>query len=139
MSNEILFIRFGISFSDENQEFNGKSNDSKIQYFHFVKDQKTLDILNEKKAEVDKLDLDVKARILIVSSWKNGCDLIGDILAQHPGTFYHYEPLAWRGIKRFVNDVQDELATNILSSQFKCKFGASIGKSKIHFLNVNLF
>ena len=103
------------------------NNSLEMSVFENIKDQKTIDILQSKKQEVGKLDLSISAKILIVSSWKNGCDLIGEIFAQHSGTFYHYEPLAWKGIKRFVDEFQGEGATNQLSSQLKCNFGPSLG------------
>ena len=61
-----------------------------------------------------------------MSSWKSGASIIGDILIQHPKSFYHYEPLAWHGIKKFVTD-DDEQISNILKSLFKCQYGPSLG------------
>ena len=103
-----------------------KINDDSL--FGNIQDKKTVEILQTKKEEMDKLSINYSTKVLIVSSWKNGCDLIGEIFSQQPGTFYHFEPLAWKGIKRFVNEFQDEIATNLLSSQLKCNFGPSIGK-----------
>ncbi|XP_046418496.1 carbohydrate sulfotransferase 5-like isoform X1 [Neodiprion fabricii] len=33
-------------------------------------------------------------RSVIVSTWRSGSTFLGDILAAHPGLFYHYEPLS---------------------------------------------
>lgn len=87
------------------------------------------------KAETKNKDLDINStcKILIVSTWKSGCDLVGDILSQHPKSFYHYEPLAWYGIKRFKSE-SDEEAVHILRSLLLCNYGPSIDHYRQDFI-----
>ena len=128
----LIPARIAINSNDAKPDDKGLSNQL-IQLasdkFKNIKDEKALKIIVAQKNELEEKRLTVSAKALIVSNWKNGCDLIGDILSQHPGTFYHYEPLAFHGVKRFVDEYQDELATNILRSLLKCNYGPSLGKT----------
>ena len=82
------------------------------------------------KEETENINSSVK--VMIMSTWKSGSDLIGNIVSQHPATFYHYEPFSWHGIKRFTNEFDEEPAI-ILKSLLSCDHGPSLGKIKISF------
>ena len=98
--------------------------------FPNVKDEKTMKVLSAKIEELKNIQVHINQtkRILLMSSWKSGCDLIGDIFSHHPKSYYHYEPLAWHGIKRFVTD-DDEEASIVIKSLLKCQYGPSLGTS----------
>ena len=96
--------------------------------FSNVKDEKTMKVLSAKIEELKNVQVDVNktSKILLMSSWKSGSDLVGDILSHHPKSFYHYEPLSWHGIKRYVTDDNDE-AGMVVKSLLNCQYGPSLG------------
>jgi hypothetical protein len=104
------------------------TNEGDELFYGNVKDEKTLKIIVQKKNEIDALNINLSAKALLVSNWKYGCDMIGEILSQHPATFYHYEPLAWKGVKRFNQGFDNDVASNQLKTLFKCNYGTHIGR-----------
>ena len=96
--------------------------------FSNVKDEKTMKVLSAKIEELKNVQVDFNktSKILLMSSWKSGSDLVGDILSHHPKSFYHYEPLSWHGIKRYVTDDNDE-AGMVVKSLLNCQYGPSLG------------
>lgn len=100
--------------------------------FSDIKDTKTLKVLSDKIKELEAFNnINKTLKVLFVSTWKSGGDLIGDVISQHPKSFYHYEPLAWHGIKRFTSET-DESAQFVLESLFKCHYGTSLGKFLVY-------
>ncbi len=95
--------------------------------FNHIKDEKTLKVLAATAKELELTrTVNKTAKVLLLSTWKNGGDFIGDILSRHPHSFYHYEPLAFNGIKRFSTD-PDEEALRVVRSLLKCQHGPSLG------------
>ena len=96
--------------------------------FSNVKDEKTMKVLSAKIEELKNVQVDFNktSKILLMSSWKSGSDLVGDILSHHPKSFYHYEPLSWHGTKRFVTDDNDEAGV-VVKSLLNCQYGPSLG------------
>ena len=39
-------------------------------------------------------------RVLVSSTWRSGSTLLGEVLAAHPGAYYHYEPLMPYGLQQ---------------------------------------
>lgn len=39
-------------------------------------------------------------RVLVSSTWRSGSTLLGEVLAAHPGVYYHYEPLMPYGLQQ---------------------------------------
>ena len=39
-------------------------------------------------------------RVVVSSTWRSGSTLLGEVLAAHPGAYYHYEPLMPYGLQQ---------------------------------------
>ena len=63
----------------------------------------------------------------VVTTWRSGSTFLGDILASHPATFYHYEPLIHLGITQVRSGKLAETALKALKSQLNCSYNA-LGK-----------
>jgi hypothetical protein len=60
-------------------------------------------------------------QLMIVTTWRSGSTLMGEILANHPTVFYHYEPLKFVGRHRFRGGRQGQLAVQLLRGLLSCK------------------
>ena len=94
--------------------------------FSNVKDEKTMKVLSAKIEELKNVQVDFNktSKILLMSSWKSGSDLVGDILSHHPKSFYHYEPLLPYGVRRFrnMNSTQTQNVVKELHNLFSCNY-----------------
>ena len=62
-------------------------------------------------------------RIIIITSWRSGSTLMGELLNSMPGSFYSYEPLTLFGINRIYNDSQlVPKAVNVIKNILKCNY-----------------
>ena len=62
-------------------------------------------------------------RTLIVTSWRSGSTLMGELLNSIPDSFYSYEPLALFEINRIYNDSNlVSTAVNVIKSILKCNY-----------------
>ena len=59
--------------------------------------------------------------VLIVTSWRSGSTFLGEMLAQHPTIFYHYEPLWYEGDRQIRNKSNAAAAVDHLRNLFHCK------------------
>ena len=80
----------------------------------------------EYKAPLDDKEKTARKNLIIVSHGRSGSTLTGDIFNHHPSVFYMYEPLQTPKrvqAKEKINDSgYNSLATEFLSSLFRCKF-----------------
>lgn len=59
--------------------------------------------------------------ILIVTRGRSGSSFLGSLIAQHPGTFYSFEPLNLDSIKKIANyEIKTMEQSNLLKQVFKC-------------------
>ena len=59
--------------------------------------------------------------ILIVTRGRSGSSFLGSLIAQHPGTFYSFEPLNWSRIKEIKNyEIKTMEQNNLLRQVFNC-------------------
>ena len=64
-------------------------------------------------------------RAMIVTSWRSGSTLVGELLNSVPGSYYSYEPLSFAGINRIYNNSQKDLiqsSLNVIEGIFKCNY-----------------
>ena len=62
-------------------------------------------------------------RTFIVTSWRSGSTLMGELLNSIPDSFYSYEPLSLLGIDRIYNDSSlVSIAVNVIKSILKCNY-----------------
>ena len=59
---------------------------------------------------------------LLLSSWRSGSSLVGQILTSHPVTFYHYEPLHMYGLVKLSSGSRATEAVDLISSLLKCNY-----------------
>ncbi len=60
-------------------------------------------------------------RLMLVTSWRSGSTFLGQILADHPGVFNHYEPLMHFGLEQVRSGEKAVEAVSHLRDLFKCK------------------
>jgi carbohydrate 6-sulfotransferase 6 len=60
-------------------------------------------------------------QLLIVTSWRSGSTFLGEILANHPAIFQHYEPLTYFGAKQIRGGKEGIDAVGHLKSLLHCK------------------
>ena len=64
-------------------------------------------------------------RAMVVTSWRSGSTLTGELLNSLPGSFYSYEPLSLFGINRIYNDSKHvQSAMNVIKGIFECDYTA---------------
>ena len=61
-------------------------------------------------------------RAMLTTSWRSGSTFIGDIIKAHPGTFYHYEPLAYNGTVQYRSGRQAQYAIYNLKNLMHCNY-----------------
>jgi len=61
-------------------------------------------------------------RLMLVTSWRSGSTFLGQILADHPGVFNHYEPLMHFGLEQVRSGEKAVEAVSHLRDLFKCKY-----------------
>lgn len=62
-------------------------------------------------------------KVMIVTSWRSGSTLMGELLHSYPGSFYTYEPLTFAGIDRvFHQDSKENSTKIIMKSLLNCHF-----------------
>ena len=76
---------------------------------------------------------------MIVTSWRSGSTLTGELLNSVPGSYYSYEPLSFVGINRIYNSSQKDLiqsSLNVIKGIFKCNY--SMVERECKFLELNV-
>ena len=70
-----------------------------------------------------------------VTTWRSGSTFLGEILASHPDTFYHFEPLAFNDRSGERLQVRSgtlaEQSISTLRSLLRCNY-SSLGKTEKH-------
>ena len=70
-----------------------------------------------------------------VTTWRSGSTFLGEILASHPDTFYHFEPLAFNDRSGQRLQVRSgtlaEQSISTLRSLLRCNY-SSLGKTGKH-------
>ena len=62
-------------------------------------------------------------RAMVVTSWRSGSTLTGELLNSLPGSFYSYEPLSLFGIDRIYNGSKHvQSAINVIKGIFECDY-----------------
>ncbi|XP_068236864.1 uncharacterized protein [Palaemon carinicauda] len=94
--------------------------------------EKTLDLVRETAESDRKLlknkDLrlwvpgDLPLRVLLVTTWRSGSTFLGQVLANHPAVYHHYEPLSAKGIRqiRFGRDAHQ--AQDLINRLLNCRY-----------------
>ncbi|XP_042240730.1 carbohydrate sulfotransferase 3-like isoform X2 [Homarus americanus] len=94
--------------------------------------EKTLDLVR-KKVEADRKMLTSKSlrlwsqgetplRVLLVTTWRSGSTFLGQVLANHPGVFHHYEPFSPRGVRQVRSGRDAFQAQQLLHRLLDCQF-----------------
>jgi len=76
-------------------------------------------------------------KTLLVTSWRSGSTLIGELLNSHPGSFYNYEPLTFAGIRR-IHETETELVLstqNVINGIFTCNFSSVFNEYSRYHIN----
>ncbi len=63
-------------------------------------------------------------RNLIFTTWRSGSSFVGEAVASHPLTFYHYEPLMYKGIVQIGPESEKDAsnAINTVKALLNCDF-----------------
>lgn len=61
---------------------------------------------------------------MLVTTWRSGSTFLGHLLASQPGTFYHYEPLAFLSIVQVREGDLAVEAVNTLRSLMRCNYSS---------------
>nr|XP_045586682.1 carbohydrate sulfotransferase 1-like [Procambarus clarkii] len=94
--------------------------------------EKTLDLVRQ-KVESDRKQLvskslrmwssgDTPLRVLLVTTWRSGSTFLGQVLANHPGVFHHYEPFSPRGVRQVRSGRDAFQAQQLLHRLMDCQF-----------------
>ncbi|XP_045612673.1 carbohydrate sulfotransferase 1 [Procambarus clarkii] len=79
-------------------------------------------------------------RVVVSSTWRSGSTLLAEILAAHPGVFYHYEPLMSYGLQQLApsNTHQGEVE-RVLRGLLQCDYRNADDYLKFAFINHEMF
>lgn len=94
--------------------------------------QKTLDLV-KRTVEADRKELKSKSlrlwspgeaplRVLLVTTWRSGSTFLGQVLANHPAVFHHYEPFSPRGVRQVRSGRDAFQAQQLLHRLLDCQF-----------------
>ncbi|KAK8743580.1 hypothetical protein OTU49_001139 [Cherax quadricarinatus] len=61
-------------------------------------------------------------RVLLVTTWRSGSTFLGQVLANHPGVFHHYEPFSSRGVRQVRSGRDAFQAQQLLHRLMDCQF-----------------
>ena len=74
---------------------------------------------------------------MVVTSWRSGSTLIGELLNSVPNSFYSYEPLSHAGIRRIFSSSEDQIwsksAHEIMQGLINCNFSSVINECKLKY------
>uniref|UniRef100_A0A6A7FYK5 Carbohydrate sulfotransferase 1-like n=2 Tax=Hirondellea gigas TaxID=1518452 RepID=A0A6A7FYK5_9CRUS len=76
--------------------------------------------------------------IILASTWRSGSTLLGELLAAHPGVYYHYEPLMSYGVRQLTDNDADAV-NSLLSDLFKCDYRHQEEYLRFAFVNSDVF
>ncbi|KAK8375434.1 hypothetical protein O3P69_008346 [Scylla paramamosain] len=79
-------------------------------------------------------------RVLVSSTWRSGSTLLGEVLAAHPGAYYHYEPLMPYGLQQLgpTQSNQNEVE-GLLRGLLRCEYQLADDYLKFAFVNHDMF
>ncbi|XP_076064850.1 carbohydrate sulfotransferase 1-like [Oratosquilla oratoria] len=78
-------------------------------------------------------------RLIVVSTWRSGSTLLGEVLASYPGVYYHYEPLTPYGLHQISPGVLQNEVTDLLNKILHCQYSGLDEYLKFAFVNPDLF
>ncbi|KAG7166012.1 Carbohydrate sulfotransferase 1-like 1, partial [Homarus americanus] len=80
------------------------------------------------------------ARVIVSSTWRSGSTLLAEIIAAHPGAFYHYEPLMTYGLNQLeANHKDKEEVVGVLQGLLQCDYQHADDYLKFAFINHEMF
>ncbi|ROT65937.1 Carbohydrate sulfotransferase 5 [Penaeus vannamei] len=80
------------------EEYTLPSLEEVIQSVHDLDVQRVLRMYSAQHEEVPPGTPHV--RVIVTSTWRSGSTFLAEILASHPGVYYHYEPLMPYGLQQ---------------------------------------
>ncbi|KAG0728670.1 Carbohydrate sulfotransferase 1 [Chionoecetes opilio] len=111
-----------------------------IQSVHDLDVQRVLRMYSDQHHQVPPSTPPV--RVLVSSTWRSGSTLLGEVLAAHPGAYYHYEPLLQYGLQQLgpstTQGVQGEVEA-LLSGLLHCDYHNAHHYLKFAFVNHDMF
>lgn len=94
--------------------------------------QQTLEMVR-KRVEADRKLLSSKSlrlwspgepplRVLLVTTWRSGSTFLGQVLANHPAVFHHFEPFSYLGVRQVRSGRDAFQAQQLLHRLLDCQF-----------------
>lgn len=65
---------------------------------------------------------DAPLRVLLVTTWRSGSTFLGQVLADHPAVFHHYEPLSYLGVKQVRSGKEAFQSQQLLHRLLDCQY-----------------
>lgn len=125
----ILNIPVGRGVSDQHIR---RLNRTKGRPANATEVNKTLDLVR-RKVEADRKKLssktlrlwspgEVPLRVLLVTTWRSGSTFLGQVLANHPAVFNHYEPFSSLGVRQVRSGREAFQAQQLLHRLMDCQY-----------------
>lgn len=119
------------------EEYTLPSLEEVIQAVHDLDVQRVLRMYSAQHEEVPPGTPHV--RVIVTSTWRSGSTFLAEILASHPGVYYHYEPLMPYGLQQLhPGPMQDEVQ-GLLQTILKCDYHNLDEYLKFAYVNHDMF
>lgn len=119
------------------EEYTLPSLEEVIQSVHDLDVQRVLRMYSAQHEEVPPGTPHV--RVIVTSTWRSGSTFLAEILASHPGVYYHYEPLMPYGLQQLhPGPMQDEVQ-GLLQTILKCDYHNLDEYLKFAYVNHDMF
>lgn len=120
------------------EEYTLPSLEEMIQSVHDLDVQRVLRMYSAQHQQVPPTTTPV--RVIVSSTWRSGSTLLGEILAAHPGAYYHYEPLMSYGLQQLGprDNHQGEIG-RLLHGLLQCNYADADDYLKFAFINQDMF
>ncbi|XP_042865600.1 carbohydrate sulfotransferase 1-like [Penaeus japonicus] len=127
----------GKAVAGGSEEYTLPSLEEVIQSVHDLDVQRVLRMYSVQHEEVPPGTPNV--RVIVTSTWRSGSTFLGEILASHPGVYYHYEPLMPYGLQQLrPGPMQDEVQ-GLLQEILKCDYHDLDEYLKFAYVNHDMF
>ncbi|XP_064098541.1 carbohydrate sulfotransferase 3-like isoform X1 [Macrobrachium nipponense] len=128
----ILGVPVAADFLERDIERLNRLDRSRARPANATEIEKTLDLVRA-KAESDRKLLsskelrlwtpgDIPLRVLLVTTWRSGSTFLGQVLANHPAVYHHYEPLSPKGIRQIRSGRDAVQAQQLLHRLLDCRY-----------------
>lgn len=128
----ILGVPVASDFLDRDIDRINRLDRSRARPANSTEIEKTLDLVRH-RVESDRKKLtsktlrlwspgDAPLRVLLVTTWRSGSTFLGQVLANHPAVFHHYEPLSPRGILQIRSGREAFQAQQLLHRLLDCRY-----------------